>query len=74
MDGQGSRQGFANVKLVVGHHGPSSVHKLATLKTTADVPLWVAVSPEAMRTRARAQKRWRRQLSLRPRSDTLLGH
>lgn len=69
-----SHLGFASAELVVGHLGQSSVHKHASLETRAGVPLWVAASPGAARTRVHAQKHWQHLLSWRPRSDTLLCH
>lgn len=69
-----SHLGFAIAGLVVGHHGPSSEHKQASLETRAGVPLWAAVSLGAMRTRVDAQRHWQHLLSWRPHSDTFLCH
>lgn len=67
-----SHLGFASVGLVVGHHGQSNEHKQASLETRAGVPLWVAVSLGATRTRVHVQRHWQHLLSWRPHSDRLL--
>lgn len=69
-----SHLGFASAELVAGHLGPSSERKRASLETRAGVPLWVAVSLGATRTRVHEQRHWQHLLSSRPRSDTLLCH
>lgn len=58
-----SHLGFASAELVAGHLGQSSVHKQTSLETRAGVPLCVAVSPAAARTRGHAQRHWQHLLS-----------